>query len=264
MSIVLRGLIYRICIAYLEDVIVFSKQRTSHLDDLRTVFLRLRFAGLKLKPSKCQLFRDEVLYLNHVINASGVSPDPSKLRVLSSWPVCTTVKEMQSFFGFVNFYIDYVADSTQLTAPLYALTVGKKGTDNVSLGDIEMSSFNELTLLVQRALCAGPQLAHPDLTEEFVFYSDASKFAIGAVIHQRDAAGVECPVSFFSKKLSSAQQKITRRTSVSASPSCAPSSTSASIYSAVRSVCAPTIERCNGSCLRSLKRVRASVAGSRR
>ena len=94
MSIVLRKLIYRICIAYLDDVIVCSKHKTSHLDALHSVLLRLRDAGLKLKPSKCQLFRDEVLYLNHVINASGVPPDPAKLRVLSSWPVPRTVKEM--------------------------------------------------------------------------------------------------------------------------------------------------------------------------
>ena len=87
MSIVLRGLIARICLAYFDDVIVFSRRLHQHLDDLRAVFQRVLAAGLKLKPSKCQLFRDEVLYLGHVINATGIAPDPAKLRVLATWPV---------------------------------------------------------------------------------------------------------------------------------------------------------------------------------
>ena len=53
MSIVLRGLIALICLAYLDDVIVYSRRLPQHLDDLRAVFERLRVAGLKLKPSSC-------------------------------------------------------------------------------------------------------------------------------------------------------------------------------------------------------------------
>ena len=126
MSIVLRGLISRICLAYFDDELVFSRRVTKHLDDLRAVFIRILGAGLKLKPSKCQLFRDEELYLGHIINASGVSRDFSKLRVLSTWPVPATVRDVQSFLGFVNFFGDYIACSTRLTAPLYALTAGRK------------------------------------------------------------------------------------------------------------------------------------------
>ena len=102
MSIVLRGLMTRICLAYLNDMIVYSRHQ--HLRDLSAVFERFRVAGLKLKLSKCQLFRDEVLYLGHVVNAAGLSPDQAKLRVLSIWPVPETVRDVQSFLGFINFY----------------------------------------------------------------------------------------------------------------------------------------------------------------
>ena len=96
-SILLRGLISRICLAYLDYVIVFSRCFTQHLDDLSAVFTRILGANLKLKSLKCQLFRDEVLYLGHIINASGVSPDPVKLRVLFTWPVPATVRDVLSF-----------------------------------------------------------------------------------------------------------------------------------------------------------------------
>ena len=112
MSIVLRGLISKIRLAYLDDVIVFSRRFTQHLDDLRAFFTRILAAGLKLKPSKCQLFCDDVLYLGHIINLSGVSPDPAKLRVLSIWPVPATVRDVQSFLVLVNFYEDYIAGTT--------------------------------------------------------------------------------------------------------------------------------------------------------
>ena len=74
MSIVLRRLMARICLAYLGEVIVYSRHHSQHLRELRAVFERLRVAGLKLKPSKCQLFSDEALYLGHIVNTAGVSP----------------------------------------------------------------------------------------------------------------------------------------------------------------------------------------------
>ena len=161
MSIVLRGLMTRICLAYLDDVIIYSRCHYQHLRDLRAVFERLRLVGLKLKPSKCQLFHDEVLYLGHVVNVNGVSLDSAKLRVLSTWPVFETVRDVQSFLGFINFYGEFISSSTHLTAPLYNMTVGKKGTDKVSLNADELAAFQSL----KRALCSGPQLAHPDLSK---------------------------------------------------------------------------------------------------
>ena len=150
MSVVLQGLIGRICLAYLEDVIVYSKRIVHHVPDLRAVFERIREAKLKLKPSKCSLFRSEVLYLGHVINASGTSPDPQKLRVLLNWQVPSTVREVQSYLGFVNFYGDFIASSTDLTSSLYELTVARKNNDAVQLSKIQLDAFNEL----KRRLCS--------------------------------------------------------------------------------------------------------------
>ena len=103
MSIVLQKLISRIYLAYLDDVIVFSRRFPQHLDHLLAVFTRIICAGLKIKYSKCQHFCDKVLCFGHIINASGVSSDPAKLRVLSTWLVLTTVRYIQLFLGFVNF-----------------------------------------------------------------------------------------------------------------------------------------------------------------
>ena len=202
MAGVLKGLICRICLAYLDYVIVFSKKRSEHAADLRAVFDRIGSAGMKLKPSKCSLFDDQVLYLGHVISAACVSFDPAKLRVLADWTTPKMVRDMQSFFGFVNSYNDNISDATELTAPLYDLTAARNGDESIKLTAEHLESFEN----IKRRLCAAPRLAHPDLEQPFVLYTDASKSAIGAVLLQRDYFGVERAISFFSKKMSSAQR----------------------------------------------------------
>ena len=109
---------------------------------------------------------------------------------------------MQSFLGFVNFYGDYISNAIELTAPLYNLIAARKGDESIKLTEEHLVSFEE----IKRRLCAASRLAHLDLEQPFVLYTDASKIAIGAVLLQRDNSGVERAISFFSKKLSPAQQ----------------------------------------------------------
>ena len=202
MTGVLQGLLGRIYLAYLDDVIVFSKRLRDHAADLGAVLERFRSAGLKLKRSKCALFYDRVLYLGHLITHAKVSPDPAKLQVISGWPVPSTVREMQSFLGFVNFNGDFLANATELTAQLYELTAARKGNDAIELSAENFAAFEE----VKRRLCKAPQLSHPDLEKFFVLYTDASKIALGAVLLQAYENGVERAVLLFSQKLSSAQR----------------------------------------------------------
>ena len=81
MEKVLRGLSYNICLVYLDDINVHSKTFSDHLHNLQQVFDKLVDANLKLSPSKCQLFRKEVLFLGHTISAAGIATDPNKLLV---------------------------------------------------------------------------------------------------------------------------------------------------------------------------------------
>ena len=125
--------------------------------------------------------------MGHLIYAAEVAQDPAKLQVLADWPKPTTVREMQSFVGFVKCYGDYIADATKLMARLYDLTASKKGDDPVQLWATNIKSFKEIKSL----LCAGPRLAHPDLERLFVLYTVASIIAVGAVPLQRDSDGIE-------------------------------------------------------------------------
>jgi hypothetical protein len=93
MEKVLQGLHWKTLLLYLDDVIVISPDFDSHITRLGEVLSRLRAAGLKLKPSKCELFREEVRYLGHIVSAGGVATDPEKVEAVSGWRPPGNVKE---------------------------------------------------------------------------------------------------------------------------------------------------------------------------
>ena len=82
------------CIIYLDDIMIFSKDLASHLERLEAVFRKLEEAGLKLKPSKCELFWRKLAYLGHVISAEGVATDEGKIEAIKNWPTPTNVTEV--------------------------------------------------------------------------------------------------------------------------------------------------------------------------
>ena len=82
------------CIIYLDDIVIFSKDLVSHLKRLEAVFWKLEEAGLKLKPSKCELFQRQLVYLGHVISTKGVATEEGKIKAIKNWPTPTNVMDI--------------------------------------------------------------------------------------------------------------------------------------------------------------------------
>ena len=106
------------CIIYLDDIIVFSLTPEEHLVRLQTVVNRLKAARLKLKPSKCELFKKQINYLGHVVGHKGVATDPKKIEAVTEWPRPTTVTEVRSFLGFVSYYRRFIPTFSKVAKPL--------------------------------------------------------------------------------------------------------------------------------------------------
>ena len=86
----------------------------SHLERLEAVVWKLEEAGLKLKPSKCELFQWQIAYLGHVISAQGVATDEGKIKAIKNCPTPINVTEVQSFMGFMGYYHQFIPKIAQL------------------------------------------------------------------------------------------------------------------------------------------------------
>ena len=93
MDMVLNGLNFEICLVYLDDIIVFSRDLESHLARLAQLFQRLREANLKLKPSKCCLLQKRVTFLGYVVSQAGVETDPDKIAAVVDWPTPRNLRQ---------------------------------------------------------------------------------------------------------------------------------------------------------------------------
>ena len=123
------------CLIYLDDIIIFSRTEEEHLEQMRVVFDQFREHGLKLKPSKCEMFKTEINYLAHHISKRGVLPSKKNLEAIAQCPPPATYTKVKSFVGLVGHYRRFIKGFTNIAAPLYDLTSGeskdKKRSQNI-------------------------------------------------------------------------------------------------------------------------------------
>ena len=145
---------------------------------------KLRAAGLKLKPSKCEFFEDRISYLGHIVSKDGVEKDPKKIQVILDWPVPETIYDIRSFLGFTNYYRKFMFRYSQIAKPLNGLISGenaKKKKAPVDWQSCHQEAFDKL-----KGLCSeAPILAYADYKKLFRVYTDASEIGIGEVISQK-------------------------------------------------------------------------------
>ena len=198
METVLSGLNWEICLIYLDDIIVISKTFEGMMDNLSQVFERLQSAGLKLKAKKCSLFCRSVEYLGHIISAEGVATDKRKTEVVSELSAPANVSELRSFLGLCGYYRKFVRDFAKIAKPLHRLTEKNKA---FIWNNECQTAFDKL----KESLTSSPILAHPNFDNTFILDTDASNFAIGAVLSQVNE-GQERVVAYASRTLTKSER----------------------------------------------------------
>ena len=154
------------CVAYLEDILIFTQNLEDHRKHVRTIWERVKETGLTLKASKCAFHTTETEYLGYVISPQCLRMDEEKIRTIKEWKEPTNIKGIQSFLGFANFYQRFIQDYSRITTPLTRLT--RKEVD-CEWGDEQQTAFE----MLKTAMVTVPILQHFDPEQPVTIETDA-------------------------------------------------------------------------------------------
>ena len=197
---VLKNLAWEECLVYLDDIISFGTTFEQELARLMRIFDRLRAANLKLKPSKCHFFQTGVDFLGHHVSRDGVHTSQDKTEAVRDWPVPRNVKEVKSFYGLCTYYRKFVQNFAQIARPLTNLV---RKNEKFHWTPECQQAFEGL----KEALTTAPVLAYPRPDGDLILDTDASQFAVGSVLSQRQPDGQVRVVAYASKILNSHERR---------------------------------------------------------
>ena len=170
------------------------------------VFDCLQEHGLKLKPSKCDVFKPEINYLAHHVRQKGVLPSKKNLESIAQCLPPDTYTKVKSFVGLVGHYRHFIKGFAKIAAPLYDLTSGDnkdKKSEHIDLSPEALEAFDCLKVACHQA----PILAFPDFDKPFLLETDASGKGLGAVLSQKQADGRYHPIAYANRVMNETKQR---------------------------------------------------------
>ena len=201
----LRELNLQFTLIYLDNVIIYSRMQEDHLTCLQAVLDHFTHHRLKLKPSKCHFFKENVTYLGHEISAKGMLPDQEGIQKITNMGPPTTVTGIRKFVGAVGYFRHFIKNFSRITRPLDDLTScenSKLKNHPVTLMPAALESFETLKRKCMTALV----LAFVDLEKPFVLETDASGIGLGAVLLQKQEDGKLHHIAYASRALHGSQK----------------------------------------------------------
>jgi hypothetical protein len=186
-------------LVFLDDILIYSNTLEEHKDHVQQVLETLRQSKLYAKESKCEFFRTEVEFLGHHVGCDGVRMMQDKVQAVSEWPTPKNVRDVRAFLGTAGYYRKFIRNFSAISAPITELTKEKVKFEWTS-------SHQAAFVTLKNAMQSAPVLALPDPKLPYVVHTDASGFAVGAVLMQDQGKGLQ-PIAFLSKKMNDAETR---------------------------------------------------------
>jgi hypothetical protein len=213
----LGGLVDTICVVYLDDILIYSKNESDHRSHVRAVLEKLREWKLYAKPSKCFFNRKRIEFLGFIVTPEGIVMDRERVRSIEEWPEPKSFKDVQIFLGFANFYRRFIWGYSGIARPLNDLlkagqkqpggkkqTVRKKGQPQFHQPWTWPESAAHAFRVLREAFAQAPILAHFDPALPIMVVTDASDAAYAGILLQPDPRGHWHPVAYHSKSFQNA------------------------------------------------------------
>ncbi|GJS09835.1 reverse transcriptase domain-containing protein [Tanacetum coccineum] len=186
---------------FMDDFSVFGNSFDNCLNNLDKMLQRCKDANLDLNWEKYHFMVKEGIVLGHKVSGAGLEIDKAKINIISKLPPLTNVKGIISFLGHAGFYRQFIKDFSKIVCPLTKLL--EKDTPF----EFNDECHNAFKSLKEKLTCT-PVIVSLNWNLPFELMCDASKFAVGAVLGQKDGKHFH-PIYFASKTLNAAWKKFT-------------------------------------------------------
>ena len=185
---------------YLDDIIITGHTLEDHLTNLEMVLHRLEEYGLKANKEKCKFLSDSVEYCGHIISAKGLHTSEKKTRAITQMPVPSSIQQLRSFLGMIQYYARFLPNLSTELAPLHDLL---KKDAPWEWGEDQGKSFTK----VKQMLLQDRILTHFDPGLPVTLACDSSSYGLGAVLSHMFPDGSERPIAYASRSLSGAEKQ---------------------------------------------------------
>ena len=199
MDTVLLGLIDHGVLVYLDDILIYAKDVDELMELTEKVFQRLSDANLHMKATKCSIAMDSIDFLGFNVSKDGIHPINNKVKSISYIKAPRNVRQLRRFLGIMSYYRNFIPNFSSLAASLNQL-LKRGGVFNWQTE--QQQAFESL----KEAPVQDVVLAHPDMTQPFVIFTDASNYGVGAVLVQNSR-----PIWFASRSLTPLERKYDTR-----------------------------------------------------
>ncbi len=207
-DLVLKEVPDSVAVSFLDDGVVHSKTVEDHFQNLRVTLDAYRAAGLKLNPRKCTFFAEEVTYLGHTINASGIRPMDSYKEAVAKWPLPRLKTEARAFLGLVGYYRDHIPNYAAIAKPWSEITGKTDAAEEkraIQVTPYMKWAFEELKWRLTNAPVMGFPYFHGPKAGRFTLDTDFSKRQISGILSQ-EQDGKEVVLAYKSKALNKHQK----------------------------------------------------------
>lgn len=192
-------------LAYIDDIIVYSRNFNEHAEHIEEVCSLLQEANFKLNAAKCEVATKEILFLGHLVRDGTIKPDPENIRGLAETREPTTAEEAFRFVKAAEYYRKFIPKFSMIAAPLHkyspSMTTPQKNSKaKFEFSDEARAAFHQLKRILTNDLI----LTLPDDDLPFKVQTDASVDGIGGVLLQITSNG-DRPLAYMSKKLTKTQ-----------------------------------------------------------
>jgi hypothetical protein len=185
---------------FLDDIKITGKNMPDHIKNVNEVLSRLKQFNIKANIDKCEFFADKIEYCGYIIDRNGISKIKEKVEAIQRMPPPKNREQVRSFLGLVNYYGRFIENMSDL---IYPITNLLKLCKDWAWSKECQESFDK----IKQALMSDKILVHYDPSLPLVLATDASNYAVGAVLSHIMPDGTERPIRYASQTLNETQQK---------------------------------------------------------